>query len=164
METIERVGRGALDELDGLLRILSAGRNGARTPLPGISEISFLAESLREGGIDVSLELDPTLVVGEAASATAYRVVQEALTNTLRHAEASAASVVVESDGGDVCVRVEDDGGGATEAGPGGSEDTGRGLRGMEERVALLRGQVEHGDRAEGGFRISARFPSGATR
>jgi signal transduction histidine kinase len=88
---------------------------------------------------------------------TAYRIVQEALTNTLRHAHASQVHVTVQTAGPRLSLEIVDDGRGTP---PGPPLDTaGQGLRGMSERVALLGGTVEAGNSEQGGFRVHVRLP-----
>jgi len=93
---------------------------------------------------------------------SAYRIVQEALTNVARHAGPATATVRVVYGEGDVTVQVDDDGGGR----PGAARQptTGNGIAGMRERVAALGGDLDAGPRPEGGFRVRARFPLNGAR
>lgn len=154
LETIEEIGRSALDELDDLLGLL--GESPApRSPLPGVDDIPGLVRRIADAGLDV--EVRSNIDRGDLSSAhgaTVYRIVQEALTNTLKHAQATAALVELTRDGADVVVTVTDDGRGAR--GP-----SGRGLAGMSSRVAVHGGSLEHRDRSEGGFLVTARIPTG---
>lgn len=149
--TIEQVGRGALEALDGLLASLSTTTNGRR-PLQGIADLGRLVDGVGTTGIEVSLDDGLERPVPRVVGATVYRVVQEALTNTLKHAGAQHVEVELVERAGEVVVTVRDDGNGST----GG---VGRGLDGMEERVAAHGGVVDHGDRPDGGYRVTATIP-----
>lgn len=153
--TIEDVGSAALEEMDSLLGLLGPQPTD-RSPLPGIADLDDLAERTAQSGLRVELYTELEHDIDATQGATVYRIVQEALTNTLRHAAAGVAVVDVRSEDGDVVVTVTDDGDGAT--GP-----PGRGLAGMADRLALHGGSVQHGDLNDGGFRVSARMPIGGT-
>lgn len=154
LETIEEIGTSALDELDGLLGMLGGGP-AQRGPLPGVDDIPGLIRRIADAGLDVELRSNVDRGdLSSAQGATVYRIVQEALTNTLKHAEATAALVELQRNGAEVVVTVTDDGRGAR--GP-----SGRGLAGMSGRVAVHGGSLEHGDRPEGGFLVTARIPTG---
>jgi signal transduction histidine kinase len=146
LRSIEGAGREALGELRRLL----AGEQ------PGLDRLAELAEPLRAAGLEVSVSVAADASPGVEGSA--YRIVQEALTNTLRHARASRAEVVVRAAGGVLDLEVRDDGrGGAFDDG------AGRGIAGMRERAALLGGTLEAGPLEGGGFRVHARLPLGAS-
>ena len=115
-----------------------------------------LAGGLRAAGLRVELDVDPPPDVPPAVRATCHRIVQEAFTNVLRHAEASVVRVRMRADGDALQVEVVDDGKG--EGAPGGA---GQGLRGMRERVAALGGTLESGPAPGGGWRVAARLPAG---
>ncbi|MBW3603689.1 MAG: hypothetical protein KY460_02065 [Actinobacteria bacterium] len=156
LETIEQIGRSALDELDDLLGMLGEGP-AQRSPLPGVDDIPGLIGRVADAGLDVELRSDVNRGdLSGAQGVTVYRIVQEALTNTLKHAEATAALVELQRNSTEVVVTVTDDGHGAR--GP-----SGRGLAGMSSRVAVHGGSLEHGDRPEGGFRVTARLPMGGS-
>ena len=146
LRSIEAAGREALGELRQLLGAVS-------TPRPGLARLAELTEPLRDAGLEVA-------VVGGARNLpagvdqSAYRIVQEALTNTLRHAHATRASVTIREVGGALELDVSDDGTGV--AGPPGA---GRGLAGMRERAAMLGGTLDAGPLPDGGFRVRARLP-----
>jgi signal transduction histidine kinase len=181
LEKIERSGRQALTEMRRLLGMLhEPGEEPDLTPQPGLGELSALAESVRAAGLPVRLVVDgDDAAVPAAVGVSAYRIVQEALTNVLKHAGSARAEVVVGCAGDAVTIEVTDDGGGLqaalVPAGPAraGSEladtaraDTalaggGRGLAGMRERVALFGGELLAGPRSGGGFAVRARLPLG---
>ncbi|MDA2808749.1 sensor histidine kinase [Nocardiopsis suaedae] len=168
---IEETGRQALAEMRrivGVLRMAEAPEDGGaeRGPQPGAADLDALAAHLREAGLGVDLEVrgkggDPS----PAQGLTLYRVVQESLTNVLKHAgEGARARVVVDLGADAVTVEVTDDGGRGGRAGRGGPgprppEEPGHGLLGMRERVSLFGGHLETGPTANGGFRVRADIP-----
>jgi signal transduction histidine kinase len=157
LRSIEQAGREAMAELR---RLLSAVRPGLETdptePQPGLDRLDELAESLRAGGLQVAVRRE-----GEPADLpagldlSAYRIVQEALTNTLRHARATRADVTLSYTAEALEVDVLDDGRGAPANGGG----SGHGLLGMSERATLLGGWLEAGPGPGGGYRVHARLP-----
>lgn len=150
LRSIEAAGRETLGELRQLLGAVSA-------PAPGLGRLGELAEPLRAAGLEVAVHREdaagPALPAGVDSSA--YRIVQEALTNTLRHARATRASVTIRQVDGTLELDVRDDGRGPATAARGG----GRGLPGMRERAAMLGGTLDAGPLPGGGFRVSARLP-----
>ncbi len=159
LRSIEHAGRDALGELRRLLSAVQAADPSG--PQPGLERLDELAEPLRAGGLDVVVRRE-----GERAplpagvDLSAYRIVQEALTNTLRHARATSAEVTVRYDADAVEVDVRDDGRAAGDGQGGG----GRGLVGMRERAALVGGTLEAGPQPGGGYRVHARLPLEARR
>ena len=158
LRSIEQAGRDALRELRTLLGGgASPGGPDPTHPQPGLARLDELAEPLRLGGLDVVVRRE-----GEAAELpagvdlSAYRIVQEALTNTLRHARATRAEVTVRYHDGAVELEIRDDGRGAPGALVNGA---GQGLVGMRERAALLGGTLEAGPLPGGGYRVHARLP-----
>jgi signal transduction histidine kinase len=159
---LEQTGRDALTELDrvlGVLRRDSPVRDrpdaDSQESAPGLANLQDLAWRMTEAGIRVSIRLDPELSpLPRSLDLSAYRIVQEALTNALKHGEAGTASVVVRHEGRALAIEVRDDGRGA----PAGYAP-GRGLLGIGERVALFGGGVEHGAGEQGGFRLRALLP-----
>jgi signal transduction histidine kinase len=155
LRSIESTGRAALVELRRLLGVVRSDGSAEYAPQPSLERLPELVEQVRAAGLPTVLEIagfPRPLPAGIDLSA--YRIVQEALTNTLKHAEASQATVRVHYDDESVAVEVDDDG-----RGPNGSEPGGHGLIGMRERVALAGGELVTGPRAAGGFSVSARFP-----
>jgi signal transduction histidine kinase len=152
---IEATGRDALAELRRLLGV--TGDGGAIAPQPGLPHLELLVDQVRAAGLIVDLAFEgETEDVGAGVELSAYRVVQEALTNTLRHAFARRVWVFVRRRDGELEVEVLDDGAGPP-AMPGAH---GRGLAGMRERVTLFGGEFDAGPRPDGGFRVHARFPT----
>jgi signal transduction histidine kinase len=158
LASIEATGREALAELRRLLGVARAQEDGSASlaPQPGLEHLETLVEQVRSAGLAVEITVEgERRAVPAGVDLSAYRVVQEALTNTLKHAFAQHASVVVRYGERELVVEVLDDGAGPPRAG---AQD-GRGLLGMQERVGLFRGELRTGSRPEGGFRVSARFP-----
>jgi signal transduction histidine kinase len=156
MAAVADTARTALGELRRVLGVLRS--DSTLVPQPDLGGVDELVESVRQAGlaVEVRTEGDPCPVPG-VVGLTAYRVVQEALTNVLRHASAHRAVVALDFAGtGELVVTVIDDGRGhATGSGrPGG-----HGLAGMRERVAVLGGRLDAGPRAEGGFAVRAHLP-----
>jgi signal transduction histidine kinase len=152
-------GRTTVDEMRTLLGVLRAGEHGpALSPQPGLADLDRLVQTVREAGLPVALHVDGEPVsLPRALDLSAYRIVQEALTNTLRHAGPSRAEVRIRYAAGAVELEVRDDG-----AGVGHGDGGGHGLVGMRERVAMFGGEIEAGPRAEGGFAVRARLPLAA--
>src|SRR5262245_23253318 len=154
VRTIGSTARRALDELRYVLG--ASGRQPTLAPQPTLGGLEALLEQVRAAGLEVELE-----IVGEqpelppALELSAYRIVQEALTNTLRHAGAEHATVTLRFDPEAVSLDVLDDGSALPPVGGG----NGRGLIGMRERVATFGGQLEVGPDSGGAFRVSARLP-----
>ena len=154
--SIRRTGREALDDLRRLLGVLRGEDRVADTlaPQPGLADLEPLLDQVRQAGLDVDLRIEGSpRPVPPGADLTAFRVVQEALTNILKHAAATRVCVDVDYAAGGLDIEVTDDGIGAT---PNGS---GHGLVGMRERVGLYGGRLEYGRAATGGFRVRAVLP-----
>jgi signal transduction histidine kinase len=157
MRTVSATGRQALADTRRLLNGPAevAGQDSGRQPLPDLSGLDDLIARVRAAGLPVSYELQGTPAhLSAAAQLTVYRLVQEALTNTLKHGGAGASAVVRLSYlPGELCLDVEDDGAGASAPQP---ETTGRGLAGMRQRVQTFGGEVQAGPRSPAGWRVSA--------
>jgi signal transduction histidine kinase len=160
LEKIESSGRQALAETRRLLGVLrDPAEETGLAPQPGIGELAALADSVRAAGVPVSLAVPsdhgklPT-----AVAVSAYRIVQEALTNVVKHAGPAHADVTVGCTGGAVMIEVTDDGAGTAAVG---AHEGGQGLAGMRERVAVFGGELQAGPRSEGGFAVRARLPLG---
>jgi signal transduction histidine kinase len=126
----------------------------ARAPQPGLRTLPTLVEQVRQSGLPVELTIEGEPVsLPAGVDLSAYRIVQEALTNTLRHAGEAHAWVAVRYGGEDVEIEVANDG--RSDNGDG----SGHGLVGMRERVALCGGELTAGPREGGGYRIAARLP-----
>jgi signal transduction histidine kinase len=164
--TIGRASRQALAELRRLLEVLKdpdrEHDTGAFAPPPSLRQLDQLVESTRAAGLPVSVELRglPDRLP-EAVDASAYRILQEALTNVLRHAGPASATVQVRHEHGTLLLHVTDDGVGGGHLQPGADARSGWGLIGMRERAALFGGEVRAGPRQGGGFEVVARLPLG---
>jgi signal transduction histidine kinase len=157
LTTIERVGRSALTEMRRLVGMLRSDQPDALVPQPGLAELPALVDGLRGAGLPVELSIEGErreLPVGIELSA--YRVVQEGLTNALKHAGRAHVRVRVRYGERSVELEIADDGTGAPADVPGG----GHGLVGIRERVALYGGSLEAGQAAEGGFRLRVLLPT----
>jgi signal transduction histidine kinase len=157
LEDIKRTSAGALSDLRATLKLLRDQTDAAPTaPAPDLAALPGLVQHARAAGLDVDVEVDVgEVVLPSSISAAAFRIVQEALTNVLRHANAARARVSVLARAGELEVKVTDDG---TTAG-GGATDPGFGLHGMDERVMALGGRLDAGPRAEGGWSVHAVLP-----
>ena len=161
---IEQSGRQALTETRRLFGVLrDPDQETGRAPQPGIGELAALAGSLRAAGLEVSLSIDGDHAgLPAGVNVSAYRIVQEALTNVLKHAGPARAEVTVGCAGGAVTVEVTDDGRGnpvPPAANGAGEVGGGQGLAGMRERVAVFGGELHAGPRPGGGFAVCARLP-----
>jgi signal transduction histidine kinase len=161
LEAITATGRQALGELRGMLGVLRSGDGSdVRNPQPSLDGLARLLEQVREVGLDVDLVVEgPRRALPPAIDLSAFRVIQEALTNTLKHAGQARASVRVRYSDREVEVEVVDNGRGAVGALHAGDHQPGQGLIGMRERVALFNGQLSVGPRPTGGYAVKARFP-----
>jgi signal transduction histidine kinase len=155
LSAISAASRQALAEMRGVLAVLRPDAAAELGPQPGLEQVGELVASLRAGGLETRLEVEPMQLPPGIALAV-YRIVQEALTNVLRHAGAGAkAGVTVIRSGGAVRVSVHDDG-----AGPSGRAlSTAHGIVGMRERVAAYGGTLRTGARRGGGFEVEASIP-----
>lgn len=155
----ERAGHEGLVELRRLLGVLRTDEPASRSPQPGLQQLDALADQMREAGLDVVVDIDGDRGdIPPGMDLNAYRIVQEALTNALKHAGPGATAMVAISyrpDG--IEIAVSDDGRGASSSY--GGSGTGHGLIGMHERTAMLRGTFAAGPAPGGGFRVSATIP-----
>jgi signal transduction histidine kinase len=163
MQAVEQAGRQALDELRHLLGVLRPDADGdALDPQPGLADVPRLVERFRAAGLDVELDIEEEAGAEGAhvelparIDLSAYRIVQESLTNVLKHAGTGArAKVRVRTGPRGTSIDVRDNGQGATAL-----AGTGHGIIGMRERALLLGGRLEAGPRPGGGFRVTALLP-----
>jgi signal transduction histidine kinase len=158
---IERTGREALAEIRHLFGAVRRGEDDDLSGPPSITRVDGLARRARAAGLGVELR-----VVGEPVALpagidlTAYRIVQEALTNALKHAGSARASVTVSYEPNEVVLSIEDDGEGSREGFELGEAGGGHGLVGMRERAALYGSLLQAGRRRGGGFAVHARLPT----
>ncbi|MFE9405848.1 sensor histidine kinase [Streptomyces sp. NPDC006530] len=166
LETISTTGRQALAEMRRLLGVLRTGEHqeaGEYVPQPDVQQIEDLVETVRGAGLTVDFKIEGTpRPLPSGVELTAYRIVQEALTNTRKHGgpDAGASVRLVYFDDG-LGLLVEDDGRGAAHEvyEDGGADGQGHGLIGMRERIGMVGGTLDAGPRPGGGFRISALLP-----
>lgn len=153
---VERSGRQALEEMRRLLGMLRRDQREAELlPQPSLDAAHILIDQVRATGLPVALDVEGSRQpLSPGVDLSAYRILQEALTNTVKHANASSASVRLRFSPTAVEVEVEDDGRGRTA-----KVNGGHGLIGMRERVELYGGEIETGPREGGGFRVRARLP-----
>ena len=157
MEAVETAGREALNELRHLLGVLRPdAESGELGPQPGIADVPRLVAQFKEAGLDVSLEMSPTqMAVPLRLDLSVYRILQEALTNVLKHAGPGAwTKVRVEKDNAQIVIDVLNEGHWTTTL-PG----SGHGIAGMRERAQLLGGSLDAGPTSDGKFQVAARLP-----
>ncbi|WP_460888097.1 sensor histidine kinase [Promicromonospora xylanilytica] len=162
LRDIEQTSRTALTQMRRTLGVLRTGA-APLGPAPGIGDLGRLADGARRAGVSVDLEVRDAASLAAADQLTVYRVVQEGLTNVVRHAGPTTCRVSVVVDGGEARVDVVDEGSaaGAARSGSGPRPGGGHGLTGVRERALLYGGSVEAGPRPGGGFALRARLPLG---
>ena len=158
LTAIKGASKDALDELRGVLDVLRGGEEAApRTPAPTLADLPAVVARAAAAGLAVRVRTDgPARPLPRPVERAAYRIVQEAVTNVVRHAGARSAVVGLAYGDDALVVQVDDDGPGTTAPGPAGA---GRGLAGMRERAAALGGRLEAGPRPGRGFRVRAELP-----
>ncbi|MCA1656946.1 MAG: histidine kinase [Actinobacteria bacterium] len=157
LRTIQGAGREALTEMRRMLGVLRAdGGDTTFGPRPGVERVPELVGRVQDAGVQVELRVEGAPArLAPGVDLAIYRVVQEALTNVLRHSGAAHAGVLLRYGVGSVEVEVTDDGRGGDASG-----HAGRGIIGMRERVRLFDGEFNAGARPEGGFGVRASFPT----
>jgi signal transduction histidine kinase len=153
---VEHTGREALAEMRRLVGVLRRPEEApALAPQPSLNHVDKLVAQARDAGLPVELHVEGTPVqLPAGVDLTAYRLVQEGLTNAVKHAKAEHAEVLVRYSDGQVEITVSDDG-----RGGGNGDGGGHGLVGMRERVSVYGGELEAGPRPEGGYALRARLP-----
>jgi signal transduction histidine kinase len=153
VQAIEQTGRQALTEMRRLVGLMRETEAEATAPLPSLRHVELLAEEIRGAGVPVDLEITGEPVpLPAGVDASGYRIVQEGLTNVLKHAGGARAEVRVAYSASAVELSVSDDG-------RGGERGEGHGLVGIRERVAIFDGDFDAGPRPGGGWRLRARLP-----
>jgi signal transduction histidine kinase len=157
LANISSTSRSTLTELRRLLGVLRDDGDGATyAPAPGLDDLDHLVHEVADTGLPVDLDIDDDLGdLPPGIGFTGYRIVQEALTNVLKHAGPAEASVKLDRRGGTLRIEVTDNGRGVN----GRATGTGHGLAGMRERVAVYGGTLDAGPKPGGGFRVSAELP-----
>jgi signal transduction histidine kinase len=161
LTSIKQASREALVDVQSVLDSLRRpGEEMPLAPAPGLRDVADLVRRAEATGLRVDVRVTPT-ALPRGVDAAGYRIVQEALTNVVRHAGASSVRIRVGPDDGALVIEVEDDGAerirvpGSSRGGRGG----GSGIRGMTERAAALGGELTAGPRPGGGFAVRARLP-----
>lgn len=156
LENISATSRSTLTELRHLLGVLREETDGAGyAPAPGLADLGRLVREIEDAGVAVEVRVHGKLDLPAGVDLTAYRIVQEALTNVLKHAGPARATVTVRERDGALRIEVRDDGRGVNGRAPG----SGHGLIGMRERVAVYGGTLSAGPASGGGFRVTAVLP-----
>ncbi|MBI5948217.1 MAG: sensor histidine kinase [Chloroflexi bacterium] len=161
LASIEAAGREALSDMERMLGLLRAADGGgeALAPQPRLASVDNLAAQVSEAGLPVDVSVEGSRMdLPASVDLSAYRIVQEALTNALKHSQASRVRVAIRYGDNSLELDVVDDGRGSPKQG-GGDSEGGRGLVGMKERVALFGGDLVAGPAAGGGYRVHARLP-----
>lgn len=158
LQLIEQTSRAALAEIRRILDVLRADDDpaGELEPPPSMADLPELAERLTSAGLTVELSLTGVDDLPQALDLTVYRIVQEAFTNVLKHANARHCSATVRAPTGSINIKITDDGQGLRAAG---HRRTGHGLIGMQERVGIYGGTLTTSSRPEGGFVVVADIP-----
>jgi signal transduction histidine kinase len=155
LEAVERTGRGALTEMRRLLGVIDEDIDVDLAPQPGLDRLEALIEEVSRAGLPVDLHIDGDAeTLPRGIDLSAYRIIQEGLTNSLKHANATRADVTVSFGGDDLRIEVEDDG-----RGQGSGDGAGRGLTGIRERVKIYGGEMSAGPPSGGGYRLEVRLP-----
>jgi signal transduction histidine kinase len=157
LTAIERVGQQAMTELREMLGVLADQGETPRAPQSGLAQVPSLVAEVRSAGVPVDIGQTGTpRPLPPGVDVAAYRVVQEALTNVLRHAPGAATTVRIDHRAAELVVEVSNDPAPArVDAAPEG----GRGLIGLAERLHVHHGELTYGPRLLGGYRVAARFP-----
>src|SRR5215216_2325724 len=162
LAAIEATSRAALTELRRLLGVLRQDSEvqASLTPVPGLADLDSLLAEVAKVGLAVRLRVEGTpSPLPPGVDLSAYRIVQEALTNVVKHAGPAHAQVTIRYRDQEVAVEVIDDGRGVAAVAGDGGKGTGHGLTGMRERVAAFNGELQVGPRPGGGFRVAVRLP-----
>lgn len=157
--SIQSATKEAMSELRSALDVMRRGEIAPLLPAQGLEGLADLVATTRAGGLEVELHVDDLDAVPAMVGVAAYRVIQEALTNVLRHSGADRVVVTVERDSEILRASVADNGEGAN-----GVSRSGHGISGMRERVSSLGGRLVAGNRDEGGFEVVAEIPVGGKR
>jgi signal transduction histidine kinase len=159
LEAISTTSRGTLAEIRRLLGALRSDDDARYEPAPGLGDVDGLVADLAAAGLEVTVHVDGARGdVPPGVDLTAFRIVQDALTNVLKHAGPSRACVTLGYEPGALRLEISDDGRGLDGRQP----ESGHGLIGMRERVAVYAGTLDAGPTPGGGFRVLARLPYGS--
>jgi len=156
LSEIEALGRDALSDLDHMLGLLDDPEAADRSPAKGVADIEPMVTELRRAGADITLRITCDQPVGRHVAAAAYRIVQEALTNALKHAGPTHVDVTLSCTPSQLQILVLDDG---TDRPARPADRDGRGIVGMRERAKMLGGRLQAGPRDPRGFAVKANLP-----
>ena len=157
LQAIETTARDTLAELNRLLGVLRKGADAPLTPQPGLDQVEALLKTARDAGLEATLKVTGDgRPLAAAIDLSAYRIVQEAITNVLKHANASRVEVIIEYQPDALTLTISDNGSGATATV---GVSTGHGLIGMRERIEMFGGELGTGSSSLGGFTVRARLP-----
>jgi len=160
LEAISQTSRSTLVEIRRLLGVLREDQGASYVPAPGLADLDRLVRDVASAGLHAEVRVEgTTMELPPGVDFTAYRIVQEALTNVLKHAGRATATVIIGYEGTALRLEILDDG----RAVNGRATPGGHGLIGMRERVGVYGGSFEAGPRTGGGFRVAARLPYGET-
>lgn len=163
LATIKSASKEALGEVRQVLDTLRAPGAAPRSPAPGLDRLAELTGQAADAGLEVTTRTEGTAVpLPPGADLAAFRIVQEALTNVVRHSGSRTARVQLRYGAGELHIQVDDEGPasrGGGDGGQGSAAGGGNGLTGMRERASALGGSAEAGPRDGGGFRVTARLP-----
>lgn len=156
LQSVEKTGRSALTEMRRLLGVVAGdGAEADRSPQPGLDRLDSLVQEVRNTGLEVHLRREGEVVaLPRAVDLSAYRIIQEGLTNCLKHADANRADVTLRYTPDNLEIDVTDDGDGPTAG-----DNLGRGIVGMRERVKIHGGEIDAGAGPDGGFRLVVSLP-----
>jgi signal transduction histidine kinase len=160
LQAIEQTSSRALHEMRAILGVLrdEDGDEDGREPYPGLGQIEELTAKARDAGLDIKIEeTAPTAPLPSAVGSAAYRILQESITNVIRHAGPTRVTVALNPGADALEIRVTDEG--RHDPHPAGSGKPGRGILGMRERCQLLGGELDAGPLPGGGFEVKARLP-----
>ncbi|MEV4804392.1 sensor histidine kinase [Nonomuraea sp. NPDC049421] len=161
LRAIEQTSSRALREMRAILGVLRDDDEEGREPYPGLEQVGELVAKARAAGLDVEVqESSPATPLPSAVGGAAYRIVQESITNVVRHVGPTRVTVVLDPGPEALEVRVTDAGRGTVVEPP---DESGRGIVGMRERCRLLGGELDAGPRPGGGFEVRARLPLAPT-
>jgi signal transduction histidine kinase len=159
LEAIEQTSSRALGEMRSILGVLRDEHDG-RAPHPGLEQIDELITEARHDGLDITLDsVPPTAALPSAVESAAYRIVQESITNVIRHVGPTRVRVGLDHDLDSLALHVTNEDGHAAADGAGSGVSPGRGIDGMRERCQLLGGHLDAGPLTGGGFAVTARLP-----
>jgi signal transduction histidine kinase len=162
LEAIEQTSAQALREMRTILGVLRDA-DDARAPQPGLGQVDELIAQARDAGLDLKAETPPPAALPSAVGSAVYRILQESITNVIRHAGPTRVTVKLEYGVDTLMLRVTNEAGHTPHDSADSATSPGRGITGMRERCQLLGGQLDAGALPDGGFEVVARLPIAST-